>query len=206
VGVFHVKHEGWDALAGLGLTLDEAQIEQLERFENLLDERALPRGMISQSDAPRLRERHILDSLRVAPLVPEGAATGCDMGSGAGLPGVPLAIARPELQLTLVEVRRTRAAFLDDVVVALDLGNVTVYPRRMETFRERVDVCFARAFGSADTAWALASAVLSPGGSLVYWAGERFDPAVAVPPDVRVSLFPTSALARSGSLAIMSAQ
>jgi 16S rRNA (guanine527-N7)-methyltransferase len=204
--VFHVKHEGWEALAGIGLTLGEAQIVQLERFEELLEERALPRGMISRSDASRLRERHIVDSLRGAPLVPERAATGCDMGTGAGLPGVPLAIARPDLRLTLVEVRRTRASFLDDVVVTLDLGNVTVHPRRMETFRERVDVCFARAFGSAQTAWTLASAVLSPGGSLVYWAGERFDPAVAVPPDVRVSLFPTSALARSGPLAIMSAQ
>ncbi len=74
----------------------------------------------------------------------------CDLGSGAGLPGIVLAIARPDLPFLLVEVRRNRADLLDRACA--DLPNVTVYPRRLETYREGATTCLAqgvRAAGSA---------------------------------------------------------
>ena len=182
------------------------QIALLERYEDFLVERAAPMGMIAPSDVPRLRERHILDSLRAVPLLPPATATVCDLGSGAGLPGIPLAIALPDVQITLVEVRQNRAAFLETVIGALGLDRVTVHARRLETFRSSVDVCLARAFAPAPKAWAAADRLLGAGGMLVYWAGATFDPNADPLPGVDVALFPTSALARSGPLAIMTRQ
>lgn len=201
-----MKHEGWEVLTDLGLDVGEEQIGLLEQYQDLLVEVAIPMGMIARSDAPRLRERHLVDCLRAAPLIPQEAETGCDMGSGAGLPGIPLAIACPDLRLTLVEVRRNRATFLEQAISTLGLNNVTIHARRLETFRARNDVCFARAFGKAGAAWEQASRILAPDGVLIYWAGERFELDADGPAGVRVDLFPTSALARSGPLAIMSAQ
>ena len=193
-------------LPDLGVPLAPGQIALLERYEEFLVERAAPMGMIAPSDVPRLRERHILDSLRAVPLLPPATATVCDLGSGAGLPGIPLAIALPDVQITLVEVRHNRAAFLETVIGALGLGQVTVHARRLETFRSSVDVCLARAFAPAPKAWAAADRLLGAGGMLVYWAGATFDPDAAPPLGVDVALFPTSALARSGPLAIMTRQ
>jgi 16S rRNA (guanine527-N7)-methyltransferase len=201
-----VKHEGWAVLSDLGVSLGPEQRSLLERYEEFLVERAAPMGMIAASDIPRLRERHILDSLRAAPVIPAGTATVCDLGSGAGLPGIPLAIALPDVRFTLVEVRHNRAAFLETVVGALGLERVTVHARRLETLRSSVDVCLARAFAPAPKAWLAADRLLNATGALVYWAGATFDPVADPPPGVDVALFPTSALARSGPLAIMTRQ
>ena len=144
--MFHVKHEGWSEQGpALGVDIGPRPAAQLDKFERLLLERGAPMGLISPSDVPRVRERHILDSLRAAPFV-EGRTTGYDLGSGGGLPGLVLAIVLPELALTLVEVRRNRAAFLEVAVEELQLPNVMVYNRRAETLRERCDLCLARAF------------------------------------------------------------
>ena len=201
-----MKHEGWAVLPDLGVPLASEQIALLERYEEFLVERGAPMGMIAPSDVPRLRERHILDSLRAVPILPPAVATMCDLGSGAGLPGIPLAIALPDVQVTLVEVRHNRAAFLETVIGALGLERVTVHARRLETFRSSVDVCLARAFAPAPKAWVAAERLLEASGMLVYWAGATFDPEADLPPGVDVALFPTSALARSGPLAIMTRQ
>ena len=201
-----MKHEGWASLPELGVSLQASQIDLLEQYEALLVEKAAPMGMIAASDLTRLRDRHILDCLRADPLLPEGPASLCDLGSGAGLPGIPLAIARPDTAVILTEVRRNRAAFLEETCRTLGLSHVRVHPRRLETLRERVDVCLARAFAPAPKAWATAQRLLAPSGRLIYWAGERFDPATDSPSDATLVLFPTSALARSGPLAIMTPQ
>jgi 16S rRNA (guanine527-N7)-methyltransferase len=204
--VFHVKHEGWEALAqdvGLG-ELPPGASQRLDRFIGLLLQRAAPMGMVAPGDVPVLRERHVLDSLRAAPVL-AGAVTVCDMGSGAGFPGVPLAVALPETRFVLVEVRRNRADFLEAVAEGLQLGNVEVYPRRIETLRRRFDACTARAFAPPARAWAASQRILEPRGRLIYWAGERFDAGVDTPEGANIELFRTPALARAGSLAIMTA-
>jgi len=201
--MFHVKHEGWEIAAALGVQLGSEAEDRLERYERLLLEKAVPRGMIAPSDAPRLRERHILDSIRAAPLLP-ASGTVCDLGSGAGLPGIALAIVRPDLRWVLVEVRRNRAAFLEEA--SAGLHNVSVHARRLETMGERAAACTARAFATATRSWRAATHVLGPDGSLIYWAGETFDPSTDLPKDVSARLFHSSALARAGALVIMTRQ
>lgn len=205
--MFHVKHEGWaDEARSLGVDLPTGAEERLDRYEQLLLERGAPMGIVAPGDLPRLRQRHLLDCLRAAPLA-VGARSAYDLGSGGGLPGVVIAIAYPDLDITLVDVRRNRAAFLDVVVAELGLVHVTVYPRRVETLKVRVDLCLARAFKPAPTAWAMAAPLLAPdGGRLIYWAGETFDPVADRPSGASVALFRTPALARSGPLAIMTPQ
>src|SRR6266511_3841554 len=103
--------------------------DRLESFHRLLAGRAVPQGMISAADAPRLWERHIVDSVRGAACLPERTATVVDIGSGAGLPGIPVAISRPDLSVYLVEPRARRAAFLELTVDTLKLSNVRVVVR-----------------------------------------------------------------------------
>jgi 16S rRNA (guanine527-N7)-methyltransferase len=201
--MFHVKHEGWDLATAVGAEIDAATIVRLERFEELVRDQAVPMGMVAVSDAPRLRERHIVDSLRGMPHLPEGGSV-CDLGSGAGFPGLVLAIARPDLRFVLVEVRRNRAAFLQRA--AEGLANVTVHARRSETFRAQVEACTARAFGPPTKSWGAAERILVPSGRLLYWAGASYDRATDLPQGVSATHFTTSALARSGPLVIMARQ
>ncbi|MFM8999499.1 MAG: 16S rRNA (guanine(527)-N(7))-methyltransferase RsmG [Actinomycetota bacterium] len=124
------------------------------------------------------------------------------MGSGAGLPGIPVAIACPDLSVRLVEVRPKRVAFLELVVERLGLGNVEVTQGRSEDARGPFDLCFARAYAAPEESWRQAEPLLAPGGHLVYFAGERT--AVEVP-GARVELLP-AALASAGPLAIIHRQ
>ena len=200
-----MKHEGWDAARALGLELVAAQLEQLETFEGLIRERAIPLGIVATADEPRLRDRHLIDSLRAATVVLATDRTAYDLGSGAGLPGVPVAIACPDLRMTLVESRRPRAAFLQLVIDRLGLANTAVANERVEALAEPVDVCFSRAFARVDVAWPAADRLLIAGGRLVYFAGASFDPS-ELPGDATSTMVTTSALARSGPLVIMSRQ
>jgi len=169
-----VKHgrDGLHAIAAsLGLELDAASLARLEAFESLLRDRAVPLGLVAASDAGRIRERHVVDCLRAAAVVRDGDLTAYDIGAGAGLPGIVVAVARPTLHVTLVEPRRTRVAFLELAVDSLGLPNAEVLSSRIEGVSRAVDLCFARAFAPAADAWAAAERLLRDGGRLVYFAG-----------------------------------
>lgn len=156
----------------LGLGFTAAQATLLLAYCSLLQERAIPLGMVSESDSGRLLERHVLDSLRAAPIVRDlGASRTCDLGSGAGLPGVVLAVALPTVEFVLAEARTRRAAFLELAVERLGLENATVYAGRVEDLDVRFDGCTARAFAPLSQAWEAARRTLEPGGSLVFFAG-----------------------------------
>lgn len=201
--MFHVKHEGWDLAEELaGVTLNAPAIERLQTYERALVQGAAPMGMIAASDLTRVRERHLLDSIRATPCLP-ASGTVCDLGSGAGLPGLVLAITRPDLRWILVEVRRNRARFLQDAIGALGLERVEVHGRRAETLRQRVDACTARAYAPAASSWASAQRLLVRGAPLIYWAGASFDVTRDAPHGVNAVLFETPGLARSGPLVIM---
>jgi 16S rRNA (guanine527-N7)-methyltransferase len=112
--MFHVKHEGLtSAAAAIGVELTPDQTARLGSYEQLLADRAVAQGMIGDADLPRLRERHVLDCLRAAAVVVDSDRSAVDLGSGAGLPGIVVAIACPALAVTLAESRRGRAAFLE---------------------------------------------------------------------------------------------
>jgi 16S rRNA (guanine527-N7)-methyltransferase len=102
-----------------------------EQFAALLTDEATVRGLIGPREVPRLWERHILNCAVVTDLMPEGS-TVCDIGSGAGLPGIALAIRRPDLQVTLVEPLLRRTTFLELAVSTMELSNVSVHRGRAE--------------------------------------------------------------------------
>jgi 16S rRNA (guanine527-N7)-methyltransferase len=156
-----------------GLDLSTAQLERLADFERLLEGHAPRLGLISPRDVPRIHRRHIVDSLRAVPVFGERDRRACDIGSGAGLPGVPLAIALPHCRFVLCEPKRRRAAFLELVVERLQLENAEVVVARAEDLPPgSAEICTARAFAPLEESWKASWRVLVPGGRLVYFAGE----------------------------------
>lgn len=141
--------------------------EKAERYAELLAGPGVERGLIGPNEVPRLWERHLLNCAAVADVVPSGA-TVCDLGSGAGLPGIPLAIRRPDLQLTLLEPLLRRTRFLEEVVDALALPNVRVRRGRAEELAGSAlfDVVTSRAVAPLErlARWSLP---LTRGGGLV---------------------------------------
>jgi 16S rRNA (guanine527-N7)-methyltransferase len=172
--VFHVKRDEWDLAAAarsVGVTLESDQVSRLRVFEELLAGRAVDLGLVARGDRDRVRERHVLDCLRAATVVGDDDRTAVDVGSGSGLPGIPVALACRSLHVQLIEPRRARVAFLELAVERLELENVSIVHGRVEDLADRVDLCFARAFAPIDEAWKAALPLLRPGGRLVYFAG-----------------------------------
>lgn len=101
------------------------------RFADFLRSAGVERGLVGPREAVRVWDRHLLNSAVLAELIPVGSRI-VDVGSGAGLPGIPLALARPDLQIVLLEPMQRRVAFLDEAVSRLDLANVRVVRGRAE--------------------------------------------------------------------------
>lgn len=143
--------------------LDDRQLAKVRSYlETLLLWRRRI-SLIATSDPLEVVENHILDSLQVAPWV-GGRRRLADIGSGAGLPGIPLAIAAPHLNVVLVESRRRKASFLRAVRRETDLSNVEVFEGRAEDLAESFDVVISRALGPMRTFLDLAETLLLPGG------------------------------------------
>jgi 16S rRNA (guanine527-N7)-methyltransferase len=198
--VFHVKHEGWTPQE-----LSDSQRATLVLYEELLLSQAVPRGIVAASDSAHLRTRHILDSLRALPHLPDDAERVVDLGSGAGLPGLPIAVVRPDLEITLSESRQARAAFLELAVERLGLPNVRVSPEPAEGLEPGFDVCLARGFGDASRTWEVARVLLHPFGELLYWAGRTFT-LDDVPSGASVRAVGEAALESGGPIVIMTRQ
>lgn len=198
--MFHVKHESWTPEE-----LSPAQVATFGLYEDLLVSQAVPRGIVSASDSAHLRARHILDSLRAVPHISHGVAQVVDLGSGAGFPGLPVAVARPELEMTLSEPRQARAAFLELVLEKLRLPNVRVFANPAEELASGFEVCLARGFGDASRTWGVARDLLGPRGTLIYWAGRSFT-ADDVPADAQVTGTGKATLESGGPIVIMTRQ
>lgn len=129
-----------------------------ERYAEALATDGVVRGLIGPREAPRIWERHLLNSAAVAELVPNDA-TVIDVGAGAGLPGIVLALARPDLTITLVESMARRTAFLSEVVASLSLDG------RVEVVRARAEECAGR----LPRAEVVTARALAPLDRLVQW-------------------------------------
>lgn len=141
-----LEREPAAAAAVFGDRLDAAR-----RFVLALAGTAVERGLIGPREVPRLWTRHVLNCAVVAELIPQGHRV-ADVGSGAGLPGVALAIARPDLDVTLIEPLQRRVAWLDETVVDLGLTSVRVHRGRAEEMAGLgVDTATARAVAGLDT-------------------------------------------------------
>ncbi|CAN5406706.1 16S rRNA (guanine(527)-N(7))-methyltransferase RsmG [soil metagenome] len=142
------------------------------RYAELLASEGVLRGLIGPREAPRLWSRHLVNSAVLAPLVPEGA-TVCDIGSGAGLPGLVLAIARPDLAITLVEPLLRRTTFLDEVVEELGLGHVEVVRGRADALHGSAtfDVVTSRAVAPLPRLLDWSMPLVARGGALLALKG-----------------------------------
>jgi 16S rRNA (guanine527-N7)-methyltransferase len=144
-----------DAIAGaFGAGADRAT-----RFAELLTVHGVERGLIGPREVDRIWERHLLNSVAIAECIPDDVSV-IDVGSGAGLPGIPLAIARPDLDVVLLEPMARRIAWLEEAVTKLDLYNVKVVRGRAEEKDVR------QRYGNRDVATARA---VAPLGKLVGW-------------------------------------
>ena len=185
--------------------LSQPQRTALERFAELLVEIAAPRGFIGERDAVRIRNRHVHDSLRAVPHL-RGVRSCTDLGSGAGLPGVPLAIAMPQTRFRLVEARARRVAFLELVVTELALANVEVVQARAEGLAEATQACTARALAHLARTWALARPLLEPHGRLIYFAGASFELPQGLSGSADAWIEDPDGLASGGPLVIITAE
>ncbi|MDU0347973.1 16S rRNA (guanine(527)-N(7))-methyltransferase RsmG [Actinomyces sp. MRS3W] len=143
-----------------------------EHFAQMLADEGELRGLVGPRELPRLWTRHIVNSAAVVPFLP-AAGKVADIGSGAGFPGIVVALLRPDLDVTLVEAMERRAQWLDDVVAELDLDNVIVERARAEEVRRRFDAVTARAVANLTKLVRLTSHLLAPGGSLLALKGAR---------------------------------
>lgn len=170
-------NELWNQLAQrAGVTLDEAQHAKLARYLDLLFEANTRMNLTRITDRPAAELQHVADALTVLPHLPRAPASPAgagaagdagatppdrpiriaDVGSGGGVPGIPLAIARPDATFLLIESTKKKAAFLRTAIDALELGNASVSEWRAEEVghsnnREAFDVALARAV--ATMAW-----------------------------------------------------
>ncbi len=156
-----------------GAAIFGARLEVAERYAELLTDQGIVRGLIGPREAARIWDRHILNCAVVAPRVPAGAAV-ADVGSGAGLPGIVLAIARPDVQMTLVEPLLRRTKFLDEAVRELGLERVRVVRGRAPDLAGElsVDVVTARAVAPLGTLARWTFPLLRPGGLLLALKGQ----------------------------------
>jgi 16S rRNA (guanine527-N7)-methyltransferase len=187
--MFHVKHVGQSDRAhspepsDAAVSLPEAaaaifgpRLEIAHRYAELLATAGVERGLLGPREVDRVWERHLLNSAAVGELLEHGERV-VDIGSGAGLPGIPLAIARPDLDITLLEPMLRRSEFLKEAVAELGLTVEVARGRAEESWvRERFgerDSAVSRAVAALDklTKWSMP--LLRPGGRMIAIKGER---------------------------------
>lgn len=159
--------------AEAGLVFGDA-LGMARRYAELLATDGVTRGLIGPRETERLWERHLLNCAVVAELLPERGSL-VDIGSGAGLPGVVLALLRPSLEVTLLEPLLRRSVFLEECVAELGLANTTVLRARAEekaAARIKADVATARAVAPLGRLAGWAAPLLRPGGQLIAIKGQ----------------------------------
>lgn len=152
-------------------------VDRAAEFVRLLEEHGVERGLIGPREVDKIWDRHVLNSAVIEEVIAKGHRV-VDVGSGAGLPGVPLAIARPDLRVTLLEPTARRVAWLEEVVERLELDNVTVVRGRAEEgpVKDRLknsDVVTARAVAPLEKLAKWCLPLLKGGGQMVALKGER---------------------------------
>ncbi|HEY0932581.1 MAG TPA: 16S rRNA (guanine(527)-N(7))-methyltransferase RsmG [Trebonia sp.] len=151
------------------------------RYAELLATDGVSRGLIGPRETDRLWDRHLLNCAAVAELLPERGEL-VDIGSGAGLPGIVLALLRPSLDVILLEPLLRRSVFLEECVAELGLANVVVVRARAEekaAARIKADIATARAVAPLDRLAGWAAPLLRPGGQLLAIKGQSAEEELA---------------------------
>jgi 16S rRNA (guanine527-N7)-methyltransferase len=172
-------------LAELGIDLSADQQDKLLAFRDLLLKWNKTYNLTALRDPEQAISHHLLDSLAILPHVGSGPLL--DVGSGGGLPGIPLAIARPELSVSMVDTVQKKATFLQQAAIQLGLKNVTTHHARVETMAGQYAQISSRAFAEIGLFITLTRHLLAPGGRWLAMKGVRPDDEIAaLPADVLV--------------------
>lgn len=157
------------ACARLGLELSEDRFARLCRYADLLLDWNRRINLISRRDTDRILSYHVIDSLAAAQLIPADARCS-DIGTGAGLPGIPLAIARPDISVTLVDSTQKKCQFLRLALKELELDNADVICARSESLEPLgCDVVLSRLTGPLRTTLRHLARHSKPGGSIILY-------------------------------------
>jgi 16S rRNA (guanine527-N7)-methyltransferase len=171
--MFHVKHVAPPPTAE---AVFGERLAQAQQYAEFLATAGVERGLVGPRETDRIWDRHVLNSAALGELVEPGDRVG-DIGSGAGLPGIPLALARPDVHVTLIEPMQRRCDFLTEVVDALGLTVRVVRGRAEDPGVQRdvgeLDVVTSRAVGSLDRLATWSMAMLRDGGRMLALKGAR---------------------------------
>ena len=178
-----------DGLAAMGLDLPEGARARLEQHLQLIAKWNRVHNLTAVRETEQMVVLHLLDSLSVLPHL-ESARRVLDVGTGPGLPGVPIAIARPDAHVTLLDSSHKKCAFLQQAKTELGIANVDVICDRVENWspEEKFDAVVSRAFSDLADFVAQAKHLVAPGGSLIAMKGVYpFDEIARVPATHRVA-------------------
>lgn len=132
-------------IAAMKLDIGEPQQQKLLAYLALLQKWNKTYNLTALRDEAKMVSHHLLDSLTLLPYI-RNAQTLADIGSGGGMPGIPAAICRPDLQITLVDANTKKTAFLQQAAIELGLDNVSVFAGRVENLHQTADIITSRAF------------------------------------------------------------
>lgn len=158
------------ALHPLNLILSDNQHQQLLTYLDQLEKWNKAYNLTAIRDRNRMVSHHLIDSLMLLPYL--NGASVIDIGTGAGLPGIPLAIARPDLSISLLDSNGKKCRFLKHVKQSLQLDNIDVFYQRAEQHTQQYELVTARAVASLEQLWQWARPLLKPGGHLVAMKGQ----------------------------------
>ena len=144
--------------------------EQIQRYAQLLSSTGIERGLIGPKEGDRIWERHIANCIPITTIIPNGVRV-ADIGSGAGLPGIVIALARPDLKVSLIEPLQRRVDFLNEVVAELAL-EVEVIRGRAERVKKQFEIVTARAVAPLEKLIQISWHMIPRGGCLMAIKGE----------------------------------
>ncbi len=144
--------------------------EPIQAYAALLAGPGIERGLIGPKEGDRIWQRHIANCIPITTIIPQGVRV-ADIGSGAGLPGVVIALARPDLKVTLIEPLSRRVDFLNEVINDLGLS-IEVIRARSEVVKKQFEIVTARAVAPLDKLIAISWHMIPKGGSLLAIKGE----------------------------------
>jgi len=174
-------------LIALGLTLDSEIQQRLLDYIALIEKWNRVHNLTAIREPEKMVSHHLLDSLAVAPHL--HARRLLDVGSGAGLPGIPLALANPDMHVTLLDSNHKKAAFLNQAVMEMKLKNAQVCSERVESWKTQTgfDVIISRAFSDMDEFVRVTRHLLIPGGTFAAMKGlHPYEEIEKMPQDCKV--------------------